>query len=139
MKVALQEAKSAMLKDSVPVGAVIVFKDDIIARSSNNSSHAIAHAEILAIRASLLKLNAKVLPECDLYTTLEPCAMCSGAISLARIKRLYFGAYDQKDASIQNGIFHHCNHSPEVYGGIMEEDCSQLLKDFFQKKRQSSK
>ena len=135
MKVALQEARSAMLKDSVPVGAVIVFNDNIIAQTSNDSSHAIAHAEILAIRASLLKLNAKVLTECDLYTTLEPCAMCSGAISLARIRRLYFGAYDQKNGVIHRGIFQQCYHIPEIYGGIMEEECSQLLKDFFVRKR----
>ena len=137
MNIALQEAKSAMLNRAIPIGAVLVINNNVIASFGNNSSDATAHAEILAIKAALKKLKAKFLTECDLYTTLEPCAMCGGAISLARIKRLYFGAYDQKGGAIHNGaqIFNYCNHVPEVYGGIMEEECSQLLTNFFQEIR----
>ncbi|MEC8201328.1 MAG: nucleoside deaminase, partial [Pseudomonadota bacterium] len=94
-----------------------------------------AHAEMLAIRAAAEMLDAPRLPDCDLYVTLEPCAMCAAAISFARIRRLYFGAYDPKGGGVENGIRFFgqptCHHAPEVFGGIAETECSDLLKDFF--------
>jgi len=98
-----------------------------------------AHAEILAIRAAADMLDAPRLPDCDLYVTLEPCAMCSAAISFARIRRLYFGAYDVKGGSVEHGARFFgqttCHHAPDVYGGIAESDCAGLLKEFFRNLR----
>jgi tRNA(Arg) A34 adenosine deaminase TadA len=98
-----------------------------------------AHAELLAIRAACAARGAPRLPDCDLYVTLEPCAMCAAAISFARIRRLYFGAYDPKGGGVEHGprFFAQptCHHAPEVYGGLMESDAAMLLKDFFAERR----
>lgn len=142
MEIALLEAKLAMQSGEVPVGVVIVKSGNIIAKAGNltiKNRNSTAHAEILAIQKAHLKVHSRFLIDCDLYTTLEPCTMCSGAISLARINRVYFGAYDPKSGAIYNGakVFNNsaCHHKPEIYGGIMEQECSDLLKEFFQQLR----
>ncbi|MBQ4874634.1 MAG: nucleoside deaminase [Rickettsiaceae bacterium H1] len=139
MRFALQEAKMAMQNGEVPVGVVIVRSDKVISQSGNLinlSNDATAHAELVAIKNAHSKLQSRFLVDCDIYTTLEPCVMCSGAISLARIRRLYFGAYDVKTGAIYNGpkVLNNssCHHKPEIYGGFMEKECSQLLSEFFQ-------
>lgn len=142
MKSALEEAKKAQSRDEVPVGAVIVHKGEIIAVASNRveeDKDVTAHAEILVIREAAKKLGDIRLPDCDLYVTLEPCPMCATAISFARIRRLYFGAYDPKGGGVDHGprIFDQttCHHKPEIFGGIMEDRAAQLLKEFFEKRR----
>ncbi|MDJ1407416.1 MAG: nucleoside deaminase [Candidatus Midichloria sp.] len=142
MQYAINEARKAFDAAEVPVGAVIVCGEQIIAKIHNLSINNIditAHAEILALRKASHKLQTRYLTECDLYVTLEPCAMCAYAISLARIRRLYFGAYDPKTGGVDHGpcIFAHSSthHKPEYYGGIEERRCSKLLKDFFINKR----
>lgn len=141
---ALEEARLAVQKDEVPVGAVVVdsASGEIIARAHNLTESGCdpsAHAEILAIRAAARHLGAPRLSQCDLYVTLEPCAMCAAAISHARIRRLYFGAYDAKGGGVDHGprFFTQptCHHAPEVYGGINEGECGEILKDFFREKR----
>lgn len=143
MLTALRLAEQANAEDEVPIGCVIVSPTgDFLTTASNKVEqlgNATAHAEILAIREACEKLGSKFLEGCDLYVTLEPCPMCAGAISLARIRRLYFGAYDPKTGGVEHGprVFSHptCHHKPEVYGGIEEEKCGELLKNFFQGKR----
>lgn len=141
---ALQEARLAVQKDEVPVGAVVVngASGEVIARAHNLTETACdpsAHAEILALREAARKLGEPRLSECDLYVTLEPCAMCAAAISHARIRRLYFGAYDAKGGGVDHGprFFSQptCHHAPEVYGGIGERECGDILKEFFKDKR----
>lgn len=140
MKIALREAKGAVLRNEVPVGAVITNGNtgELIARASNHVEQLhdpTAHAEILAIRKACAVLDKKWLDTCDMYVTLEPCAMCAGAISHARIRRLYFGAMDFKSGAVENGprFFNQltCHHVPEVYGGICEKEASKLLTEFF--------
>lgn len=139
---ALEQAQQAERVSEVPIGAVIV-KDNQIIVSSHNLTETkhdpTAHAEMLAIRAACELLEQKYLFDCDLYVTLEPCAMCAQAISLAKIRRLYFGAYDPKGGGVEHGarVFSQstCHHRPEVYGGMMEEECANLLKSFFLNKR----
>jgi tRNA(adenine34) deaminase len=142
MQIALEEAQMAAARGEVPVGAVLVHGSTIIARAGNRIvelSDPTAHAEILAIRMGCSKLNNPRLTECDLYVTLEPCPMCAGAISFARLRRLYFGAYDAKGGGVEHGarVFHHatCHHKPEVIGGIAESECGSLLQSFFKEKR----
>lgn len=142
MSHALTVAQQTAELDEVPVGAVIVHDGIIIAQAGNAviSHHdPTAHAEILVLREAAHFLKSPRLETCDLYVTLEPCAMCAYAISLARIRRLYFGAYDPKGGGVDHGakVFSHatCHHRPEVFGGIMEQECSQLLKEFFSDKR----
>jgi len=142
MEQAIIEAKKAFELDEVPVGAIIVYKGDIIARAHNlreNFNNALAHAEILVINDACKKLKTWRLDGCDLYVTLEPCPMCAGAIINARISTVYFGAYDSKGGAcgsvvdlFKKGSF---NHSPVLYGGIMEDACEGLLKEFFGKLR----
>jgi len=142
MEQAIIEAKKAFELDEVPVGAVIVYKGDIISRAHNlreNFNNALAHAEILVINDACKKLKTWRLDGCDLYVTLEPCPMCAGAIINARISTVYFGAYDSKGGAcgsvvdlFKKGSF---NHSPVLYGGIMEDACEGLLKEFFGKLR----
>lgn len=142
MKKALEEARKAFEKDEVPVGVVIVRNGEIIAAGHNCrelSKDATAHAEMLAIREACKTLGGWRLLDCDMYVTLEPCSMCSGAILQARIERLYIGAMDPKAGaagSILN-LFedYHFNHRTEVIKGILEYECSQILKDFFKRKR----
>jgi tRNA(Arg) A34 adenosine deaminase TadA len=141
---ALDEARAAFERGEVPVGALIVdaASGQVIAAASNRTeaeADPTAHAEMLAIRAACAHLGSQRLPECDLYVTLEPCPMCAAAISFARLRRVYFGAYDPKSGGVEHGpkLFTHaaCHHKPEVYGGIEEAACSNILKDFFKDKR----
>ena len=144
MQQALALAKQAFEQDEVPVGCVIVDSatGEIIASTHNQSQYgndATAHAEILAIRRACQKLSSSRLWDLDMYVTLEPCTMCAAAISFARIKNLYFGAYDEKGGAIENGIKFYkqpsCHFRPNVTGGIMADEASELLKSFFKNKR----
>ncbi|HPX69770.1 MAG TPA: tRNA adenosine(34) deaminase TadA [Bacillota bacterium] len=142
MRKALEEAEKAFDKDEVPVGAVIVRKGEIIAAAHNCREilkDATAHAEILAIKEACEALGGWRLTDCDMYVTLEPCVMCSGAILQARIERLYIGAMDPKGGAAGStlNLFedYHFNHRTEVIKSILEEECSQILKDFFKRKR----
>ena len=142
MEYALDQARMAVEKNEVPVGAVIVYNDDIIAINHNKmiSEHdPTAHAEILCIREATKKLQRPNLSDCELYVTLEPCAMCAQAIAFSKIKRVYFGAYDEKFGAIENGVrlFNSKvqNHIPEIYGGIEQQKSSDMMKEFFLKIR----
>ena len=143
MDLALAEARDAAARGEVPVGAVVVdAKGDVLARAGNRTLELrdpTAHAEILALREAAAKGGSERLLDCDLYVTLEPCAMCAGAISFARIRRLYFGAGDPKGGAVEHGpcFFGQptCHHTPEVYGGIGETAASELLKAFFAARR----
>ena len=139
---ALAEARAARDADEVPVGAVIVRDGAVVARAGNRTLRdrdPTAHAEMLAIRAAAAALGSERLTDCDLYVTLEPCAMCAAAISFARIRRLYYGAGDPKGGAVENGVRYFtsptCHHRPEVYGGIAESEAAALLKDFFKSRR----
>lgn len=143
MTIALEEAAAAAERGEVPVGAVLVTdKGEILARDGNRTeagADPTAHAEMLVIRAAAAWLGSPRLTACDLYVTLEPCAMCAAAISFARIRRLIFGAYDPKGGGIEHGgrFFAQptCHHAPEVIGGVEETKAAALLKDFFRQKR----
>jgi len=144
MEDALHTAELSANRGEVPVGAVIVDTKTgrIVAKSGNQMigrHDPTAHAEMLAIRAAANMVGSQRLNDCDMYVTLEPCPMCAAAISLARIRRLYFGAFDPKGGGVEYGarIFEQssCNHKPEIYGGIGEEAAGRLLKDFFASKR----
>lgn len=137
MELAIGQAKLAQKDDEVPIGAVIVSGSNVVSSAHNISNDPTAHAEMLAIKQACELLSTSTLYDSDIYVTLEPCPMCAQAISFARIKRLYFGAYNPKGGGIENGakIFQFCSHIPEVYGGILETECSFLLKDFFEKLR----
>ena len=138
---ALAEAKKAYNKKEVPIGCVIVYKDKVIARAHNlreGKQNALYHAEILAIDKACKKLKSWRLDECDLYVTLEPCAMCSGAILQSKVGNVYFGAYDKKAgmAGSRFNIFDiKFNYDPILKGGILEEECSNLIKEFFKELR----
>ena len=142
MELALAEAKAARDLGEVPIGAVIVSAaGEVLAQTGNRTltlRDPTAHAEILAIRAAAAKLGSR-LTACDLYVTLEPCAMCAAAISFARIRRLYFGAADPKGGAVEHGprFFHQptCHYAPEVIGGLGETRAGALLKDFFAARR----
>ena len=142
MSIALDEAKEAASRGEVPVGAVIVCDDQIIAQAGNQivqDKDPTAHAEIVALRLAAKKLGRERLYDCDLYVTLEPCTMCAGAISLARIRRLYFGAGDEKGGAVENGArffsLATCHHAPDVYSGFQEAESADLLKKFFAERR----
>lgn len=142
MQDAIAQARIAYESDEVPVGAVIVKDGKIIAKSYNlveTRQDPTAHAEILAIRSACDILKSARLIDCDLYVTLEPCAMCAQAISFARIRRLYFGAYDEKGGGVAHGarVFSHktCHHKPEIYAQIAENECGDILRIFFREKR----
>lgn len=144
MEMALLEAQAAAERGEVPVGCVIVdpVSQEVLARTGNRTEELndpTAHAELLAIRQASSKIGSARLSGCDLYVTLEPCAMCATAISFARIRRLYFGAYDPKMGGVEHGpaIFQQptCHHAPEVYGGLNEQTAAELLKTFFRDKR----
>lgn len=148
MRRAYELALKARDADEVPIGCVIVsnISGEIIAEAYNLSQHALeatAHAEILAIREACRKMRCNRLRGCDLYVTLEPCTMCAAAISFARIENLYFAAADAKGGAVISGVKFFqsptCHHRPVVHSGIMEEECSQILKDFFRNKRQIKK
>ncbi len=142
MGTALEEARLASERGEVPVGAVLVLNGEMIARAGNRTrelSDPTAHAEMLVIREAAVILKNERLGEADLYVTLEPCAMCAGAISFARIRRLYFGAQDVKGGAVSNGprffAQETCHHAPEVYAGMGGEEAGALLKGFFAGKR----
>jgi tRNA(adenine34) deaminase len=144
MGLALTEAEAGAARGEVPVGAVLVdgTSGAVLAKSGNRVEEQhdpTAHAELLVIRAAAAAGQAKRLPDCDLYVTLEPCPMCAQAIAFARIRRLYFGAYDPKGGGVDHGprIFQQptCHHRPEVYGGIGETRAAALLRDFFRSRR----
>ncbi len=144
MGLALEEARAAAACGEVPVGAVLVEGSGgaVVARAHNlveTQGDPTAHAEILAIREGARRLGVKRLTEADLYVTLEPCAMCAQAIALARLRRLYFGAYDPKGGGVEHGprIFSQatCHHRPEVIGGLDERRCGDLLTAFFRARR----
>ncbi|HFC05565.1 MAG TPA: nucleoside deaminase [Rhizobiales bacterium] len=143
MDIAFQEAEAAAGRGEVPVGAVITDKTGkIIARAGNRTrelNDPTAHAEVLAIRAACAELASERLPEHYLYVTLEPCAMCTATISFARIKRLYYGAGDEKMGAVDNGgrFFNQptCHHKPEVYEGIGEARAAEMLRWFFEERR----
>jgi tRNA(Arg) A34 adenosine deaminase TadA len=142
MRLALDEARAAAARGEVPVGAVIVRDGAVLARAGNETlgrDDPTAHAEMLVIRAAAAANGSQLLNGADLYVTLEPCPMCAAAISFARIRRLYFGAGDQKGGAVENGIrlFDQptCHHAPEVYGGIRESEAADLLRGFFSARR----
>ncbi len=139
---AFEAARGAAQAEEVPVGAAIARGGEILATACNRTLRdhdPTAHAEMLAIRAACAKLGSERLIDCDLYVTLEPCAMCAAAISFARIRRLYFAASDPKGGGVEHGgrFFSQptCHHAPEVYGGIRESEAAALLREFFQARR----
>jgi tRNA(Arg) A34 adenosine deaminase TadA len=140
---ALAEARRAAVRGEVPVGAVLVDGEGrVLAAAGNRTEEAsdpTAHAELLVIRAAAAARGEPRLPDCDLYVTLEPCPMCAAAISFARIRRLYFGAYDPKGGGVEHGprLFAQptCHHRPDIYGGIDEARAASLLRDFFAARR----
>jgi tRNA(adenine34) deaminase len=142
MDEALKEARAAVAAGEVPIGCVIVRDGAIIARAFNRrllDRDPTAHAEMLAIRAAAAAIGSERLVDCDLYVTLEPCAMCATAISFARIRRLYYGAADEKGGAVDSGVRLYasptCHHRPQVYGGLGEAEAAKLLKDFFRERR----
>ena len=144
MALALQEARAAAGRGEVPVGAVIVDGGVVVAAASNRTrelSDPTAHAEMLVIRQACKALSNERLAGCDLYVTLEPCAMCAGAISFARLRRLYFGAGDEKGGAVVNGVRFFssptCHHAPDVYAGIAEVETAAVLKNFFEERRET--
>lgn len=145
MKAAIKEAIKAENKDEVPVGAVIVFNGKIVVRAHNlrnTHSDGTAHAEILAIKKAGKKLGRWNLSDCEMYVTLEPCAMCAGAAVNSRIKKIYFGAYDRRYGccgSIMNVTDSELNHKVETEGGVLEEKCGEMLSSFFKKLREKAK
>ena len=143
MALALEEAEAAARRGEVPVGAVLTGPDNMVLSRDGNRTLELrdptAHAEILVIRAAAAKLGSERLTGCNLYVTLEPCAMCAAAISFARIARLYFGAADEKGGAVEHGVRFFaqstCHHAPEVYGGIAASQAAALLRDFFRTRR----
>ena len=143
MAIAMQEAEAAAARGEVPVGACVVSPDGSILAQAGNRTLELrdptAHAEMLVLREAAAKLGSERLSDCDLHVTLEPCAMCAGAISHARIRRVYFGADDPKMGAVEHGprFFQQptCHHAPEVYGGIGGVAAAALLRDFFKSRR----
>jgi tRNA(adenine34) deaminase len=142
MDLALAEARTAAAEGEVPIGCVVVRDRAVIARAHNRtlSDHdPTAHAEMLAVRAAAVALGSERLNQCDIYVTLEPCAMCAGALSFARIRRLYYGAVDPKGGAVDSGVRFFsapsCHHRPEVYGGIGGTEAAALLRHFFAERR----
>lgn len=144
MKSALKCAQKAYDEGEVPIGAVVVLDGKVIARGHNRRTGrqiATAHAEVEAIEKACKKLKSWRIPDCELYVTLEPCPMCMGAALNARIKKIYFGAYEDKGRSLTNEIANAnlLNHRIEVEGGVMEEECRRILSDFFSSMRSREK
>ena len=142
MDLALKAAENAGKSGEVPIGCVIVRGNEVIATASNRTltdRDPTAHAEILAIRQAAGAIGSERLTDCDLYVTLEPCTMCAGAISFARIRRLYFGATDPKGGAVESGVRFFaqptCHHATDVYSGVGEQQASTLLRDFFKARR----
>jgi tRNA(adenine34) deaminase len=142
MDLALREAQAAQNAGEVPIGCVIVCEGEVIARAGNRTladRDPTAHAELIAIRQAAAVFGSERLTDCDLYVTLEPCAMCAGAMSFARIRRLYYGAADPKGGAVDSGVRFFasptCHHRPDVYGGINETEAAHLLRGFFALRR----
>lgn len=142
MDLALKQAEIAGTSGEVPIGCIIVSEGKVIAETGNRTltdRDPTAHAEILAIRDAARTLGSERLVNCDLYVTLEPCAMCAAAISFARIRRLYYGAGDPKGGAVDSGVRFFasptCHHAPEVYPSVGESEAAALLKDFFKARR----
>lgn len=142
MDFALHEARAAEAAGEVPIGCVIIQDGGIVASAGNRTIRdrdPTAHAEMLAIREAARKLRSERLVDCDLYVTLEPCAMCAAAISFGRIRRLYYGATDPKGGAVESGVRFFaaatCHHRPDVYGGIAEQQSAALLQNFFKARR----
>jgi tRNA(adenine34) deaminase len=142
MNLALAEARAAAAVGEVPVGCVVVRGGEVVARAHNRTiadHDPTAHAEMLAIREAARTLGTERLDDCDIYVTLEPCAMCAGALSFARIRRLYYGAADPKGGAVENGVRFFssptCHHRPDIYGGMAEQEAATLLRDFFAARR----
>jgi tRNA(Arg) A34 adenosine deaminase TadA len=142
MEIALAEAEAARQRGEVPIGAVVALAGEAVAKAGNRTrelSDPTAHAEMLVIREAASKLTSERLSGADLYVTLEPCAMCAAAISFARIRRLYFGATDEKGGAVVSGVRFFasptCHHAPDVYPGIGDTRAATLLRDFFREKR----
>ena len=142
MDQALAAARAAASAGEVPIGCVVVFEGAVIAAAGNRTLRdrdPTAHAEVLALREAAAKIGSERLIGCDLYVTLEPCTMCAGAISFARIRRLYFGAMDAKGGAVESGVRFFaqptCHHAPEVYPGISETESREMLRAFFRERR----
>ena len=142
MEMALAEARAAGERGEVPVGCVLVRDGEVVARAGNRTivdRDPTAHAEMIAIRQAARALGSERLDDCDLYVTLEPCVMCAGALSFARIRRLYYGACDPQGGAVENGVkfcaSSSCHHRPEIYGGMAEAAAGDLLKKFFMDRR----
>jgi tRNA(adenine34) deaminase len=142
MDLALVEARAAAADGEVPVGCVVVRGGEVIARGRNRTladRDPTAHAEMLAIRQAAATVGAERLVDCDVYVTLEPCAMCAGALSLARVRRLYYGAADPKGGAVDSGVRFFasptCHHRPDIEGGIAEQEAAALLRGFFAERR----
>lgn len=143
MRLALEEAKAAGLRGEIPVGAVVTDEGGNVIAAAGNETRTLndptAHAELLAIRRAAASIGADRLRDCTLYVTLEPCAMCAGAIAHARLKRLVYGAYDPKGGAVDHGVRFFaqptCLHRPDVVGGIDEAEGGALLRDFFIERR----
>jgi len=142
MDLAFAQARAAGARGEVPVGAVVVADGKVVSEAGNRTladKDPTAHAEVLAIRAAAAALGSERLNACDLYVTLEPCAMCAAAISFARIRRLYYGAQDVKGGAVENGVHFFasptCHHKPEIYGGMGALEASTLLAEFFKARR----
>lgn len=144
MALALGEAHAAAARGEVPVGAVIAREDRVVASAGNRTRELLdpsAHAEMLAIRQACTALSSERLTGCDLYVTLEPCTMCTSAISFARLRRLYFGAADEKGGAVVSGVRFFssptCHHAPDIYAGMAEVESAALLKAFFEQRREA--
>lgn len=143
MRQALKQAARAAAAGEVPIGAVVVRDGKVLARGSNRSvatSDPTAHAEIVALRRAARRDSNYRLPDCDLFVTVEPCAMCLGAVVQARIRRLVFGALDPKAGAVSSAMafpFARLNHRPEVVGGVLADESAELLRDFFRARRKS--
>lgn len=142
MQLALDEARAAGARGEVPIGAVVVRNGEVIGRAGNRTREhhdVTSHAEIGAIREAAASIGSERLVDADLYVTLEPCTMCAAAISFARIRRLYYGASDPKGGAVESGVRFYsaptCHHAPEVYSGIAETEAAEILRGFFQERR----
>ncbi|WP_284422638.1 MULTISPECIES: tRNA adenosine(34) deaminase TadA [unclassified Bradyrhizobium] len=142
MDLALKAAESAAISGEVPIGCVVVRDNQVIATAANRTltdRDPTAHAEVLALRQAAQVIGSERLVDCDLYVTLEPCTMCAGAISFARIRRLYYGAADPKGGAVESGVRFFasptCHHAPEVYSAVGEQQASQMLREFFKARR----
>ena len=143
MQLAFEQAELAGARGEVPVGAVLLGADGKIIASAGNRCEELndptAHAEMLVIREATALMGTQRLETCDMYVTLEPCTMCAAAMSFARLRRLYFGAYDQKGGGVEHGVQffkqNTCHHAPDIYGGFMEKETRALLQAFFQRRR----